>query len=368
MIQFAARRRSFRSAAAWAVLLALMPLPSLAQAPEAGLAVPPAARAPEAGPVRPDFGAAVERAASLPALETLLISQGDERIVDQGFRGNRTDRATNIKSASKSIVSALVGIAIDKGLIEGPDQPIADFLRADFPASPDPRLNQITIGNLLSMQAGLDRTSGGNYGGWIASRNWVRSALDRPFVEPPGGRMLYSTGSTHLLSAILTRASGRSTLALAREWLEPAGVRIADWERDPQGVYLGGNQMAMTPRSLLAFGEIYRRGGLGPDGERVVSADWIDRSWQPRTTSRFHDGRYGYGWFIDGFAGRQGYYGWGYGGQMIYVFPDLELTVAITSDENQPSGRSGYVRDLHRLVAETIVPAAEARLAADRSG
>ncbi len=354
--------------AAGLALLLLAPLPAAAQAPEAGVAVPPDARAPDAVPVGPDFSAAVQRASRLETLETLLIAQDGERIVDEGFRGNRTDRATNIKSASKSVVSALVGIAIDKGLIEGPDQPISDFLRADFPANPDPQLNEITIGNLLSMQAGLERTSGANYGGWTASRNWVRSALDRPFVEPPGGQMLYSTGSTHLLSAILTKASGRSTLALAREWLEPADVRIADWERDPQGVYLGGNQMAMTPRSLLAFGEIYRRGGLGPDGERVVSKAWIDRSWEPRTTSRFHDGRYGYGWFIDSFAGRQGYYGWGYGGQMIYVFPDLELTVAITSDENQPSGRSGYVQDLHRLLAETIVPAAEARLAAERSG
>ncbi len=114
------------------------------------------------------------------------------------------------------------------------------------------------------MQAGLERTSGGNYGAWISSRNWVRDALRRPFVTDPGGSMLYSTGSTHLLSAILTKASGKSTLALAREWLGPAGVRVTDWERDPQGIYLGGNQMAMTPRSLLAFGELYRRGGSAP--------------------------------------------------------------------------------------------------------
>ncbi len=77
---------------------------------------------------------------ALPPLQTLQIAQGGETLVDEGFRGHRTDRATNIKSASKSVVSALVGIAIDKGLIEGPDQPIADFLRADFPADPDPRL------------------------------------------------------------------------------------------------------------------------------------------------------------------------------------------------------------------------------------
>jgi CubicO group peptidase (beta-lactamase class C family) len=328
-------------------------------------AVPGDARTPTAeAPIALNgFGAAIERARSFAPIETLQIAQDGETLVDEGFRGNRTDRAANIKSASKSVVSALVGIAIDKGLIRGPGQPIADFLRADFPENPDPRLTQVTIGHLLSMQAGLDRTSGGNYGAWISSRNWVRDALRRPFVTDPGGSMLYSTGSTHLLSAILTKASGRSTLALAREWLGPAGVRVTDWERDPQGIYLGGNQMAMTPRSLLAFGELYRRGGLGPDGTRILSEDWIAQSWTPRTTSRFHDGRYGYGWFIDTFAGHEGRYGWGYGGQMIYIIPDLALTVAITSAEDQPSARSGYVQDLHRLVSETIIPAAEARRA-----
>ncbi|ALN74041.1 hypothetical protein M673_15045 [Aureimonas sp. AU20] len=346
---------------------ALMVWPAGAQdaaGPAEPAAVPPDARGEGAAtPAALSFDAARERAAGFAALETLLIAQGGETLVDAGFRGKRTDRATNIKSASKSVVATLVGIAIDKGAIKGVDQPISDFLASDFPADPDPRLAQVTVGHLLSMQAGLERTSGGNYGAWISSRNWVRDALRRPFVSDPGGPMLYSTGSTHLLSAILTKATGRSTLQLARDWLGPAGVRVTDWERDPQGIYLGGNQMAMTPRSLLAFGELYRRGGLAADGTRVLSERWIAESWTPRTTSRFHDGRYGYGWFIDRFAGHEGRYGWGYGGQMIYVIPDLQLTVAITSDETQPSARSGYVADLHRLVSETIVPAAEARLA-----
>ncbi|WP_102957581.1 serine hydrolase domain-containing protein [Mangrovicella endophytica] len=326
-----------------------------AAAQTASQAGTPAAGA-DAAPSSDRFEATIERAQSLPALRTLLISVDGATLVEEGFRGSRTTSAHNIKSASKSVVSALVGIAIDKGLIKGPDQPIAEFLRSDFPADADPRLARVTIGNLLSMQAGLERTSGGNYGAWISSRNWVRDALRRPFVDEPGGRMLYSTGSTHLLSAILTKASGRSTLQLARDWLRPAGITVTDWERDPQGVYLGGNQMAMTPRSLLALGELYRRDGVAADGTRVLSQDWIRRSWEPRTTSAFHAGRYGYGWFIETFAGYTGYYGWGYGGQMIYVIPELKLTVAITSDETQPSARGGYVQELHRLVAETIVP------------
>ena len=308
---------------------------------------------------------AVEMARGLVPLNTLQVSVDGRLVVDEGFRGHRTRAPTNIKSASKSVVSALVGIAIDKGILAGTDQKIAPLLKDKLPADPDPRLNDVTIGNLLSMQAGLERTSGPNYGAWISSRDWVRAALAAPFVDDPGGSMLYSTGSTHLLSAILTRASGRSTLALARDWLgKPAGVTITAWDRDPQGIYLGGNQMAMTPTSLLAFGELYRNGGRSPDGTQVIPTGWIAESWQPRTRSRFSGEAYGYGWFQAAFGGHVGHYGWGYGGQMIYVIPDLALTVAITSDEGNPSARTGYKDELHRLVAERIVPAVVAAKAA----
>ena len=119
---------------------------------------------------------------------------------------------------------------------------------------------------------GLERTSGRNYGRWVASDNWIRYALGRPFVDEPGGRMLYSTGSYHLLSAGLARAAGSSTLALARDWLgEPLGITIPPWTRDPQGFYLGGNNMALAPRALLRFGEMYRERGSYV-GARVLPA------------------------------------------------------------------------------------------------
>ena len=202
------------------------------------------------------------------------------------------------------MISALVGIAIDKGLLEGTDQPIATWLQDSLPERPDPRLAHVTVGHLLSMQAGLERTSGPYYGRWVASRDWVRDALARPFVDEPGGAMLYSTGSSHLLSAILVRASGRPTLALAREWLGPqAGFVITSWDRDPQGIHFGGNNMAMDTRSLLAFGELYRAGGVSRDGRRLLPREWIKASWQPRTQSRFSGDDYGYGWFLRDIAG-----------------------------------------------------------------
>ncbi len=291
----------------------------------------------------------------LRPLKTIVVARDGQVVAEQGYRGHSPSESTNIKSASKSIISALVGIAIGKGLLEGTDQKIAPILKDDLPDQPDPRLNDVTIGNLLSMQAGLDRMSGQNYGRWVSSRNWVRFALSQPFVDQPGGEMLYSTASTHLLSAILTKVGGKSTLALARDWLGPVkGFRIGAWERDPQGIYLGGNQMAMSARSLLAFGELYRNGGRTADGKQVVPAEWIVQSWQHRTNSRFSGDEYGYGWFTRQIGGEEVHFAWGYGGQMLYIVPSLNLTVAMTSEESGPSARNGYRDSLHDLLAEII--------------
>jgi CubicO group peptidase (beta-lactamase class C family) len=307
----------------------------------------------------------LERAASLPTLHALVAARDGETVVEEAFRGPGLERPTNVKSVSKTIMAALTGAAIDRGVLEGVDQRIAPVLDGLVPTDADPRVGEITIDHLLTMRAGLERTSGPNYGAWVTSSNWVRYALSRRFVDEPGGRMLYSTGSYHLLSAVLTRASGRSTLALARDWLgRPLGIEIPAWTRDPQGFYLGGNNMALSPQALLRFGEMYRQGGIH-DGRRVVAESWIETSWRPRVRSFFTGHAYGYGWFIARARGHLVYYAWGYGGQMIYIVPDLALTAVITSDPTAPSGRNGYVRELHALLAEGLIPAAERGTARD---
>ncbi|MEW9807755.1 serine hydrolase domain-containing protein [Mesorhizobium marinum] len=304
-------------------------------------------------PARLDF--VLERANRLGPLRCVIVSRDGREIAQRGYHGGSPDAATNIKSASKSVISALVGIAIGRQVLEGVDQKIAPLLARDLPDDPDPRMAEITIGNLLSMQAGLGRTSGPNYGRWVSSANWVRAALSEPFDGDPGGPMLYSTGSTHLLSAILTRAGGRPTLELARDWLGPVeGFSIAAWDRDPQGIYVGGNQMAMSPRSLLAFGELYRNGGRNRAGDQVVPEDWIAESWKVRTHSIYSGDGYGYGWFLRDIGGQPVVYAWGFGGQMLYIAPALGLTVAMTSLPDDPSAQSGHRDDLHALLADII--------------
>lgn len=296
----------------------------------------------------------LDQAASLSQLRAVAIWQGGREIAARGYRGFDPDRAANIKSASKSVISALAGIAIARGVFSGADQKVAEVLRRDLPPRPDPRMDQLTLGHLLSMQAGLQRQSGPNYGRWVASRNWVRAALSVPFERDPGTGMQYSTASTHLVSAMLTQASGRSTLELAQDWLGGIpGFAITSWQRDPQGIYLGGNEMAMSTRSLLAFGAVYAAGGQG-----VIPAPWIAESWQVRTRSIFSGEAYGYGWFVSEAGGRPVRYGWGYGGQMIYVFPPVRglpaAAIAMTSDPGQPSGRTGYRERLNALAGALV--------------
>lgn len=321
-------------------------------------ASPEPAPPPTTGLDRTTMATAIEAASQLPRLRGLVVMRHGDILAEHRFNGGPPlDRAVNIKSASKTVLSALVGIAIERGVLDGVDQPILSVLGPDAPENPDPRLATITVGNLLSMQAGLERTSGGNYGRWVTSPNWVRYVLSRPFDDEPGGRMLYSSGSSHLLSAMLTRASGRSTHALAQDWLaEPLGVTIPSWQRDPQGVYFGGNNMLMSPIDMAKFGELYRNEGRVGEAQ-VIPTDWIEQSWRPRTASRYSGSGYGYGWFLDEAGGYEIKYARGYGGQMIYLVPELELTVVTTSDPSGARDRP-HQRGLNRLLTAGVIPAA----------
>jgi CubicO group peptidase (beta-lactamase class C family) len=299
---------------------------------------------------------AAARAAALPRLHALIVMHAGSTVMQRAFRGPGLDVPVDVKSLSKIVIDTLVGIAIDRGILRGVQQKMLPLLAARAPARLDPRVGTITLDDLLSMRAGLERTSGPNYGRWVNSANWVRFVLTRPFVDVPGGAMLYSTGNTHLLSAILTDASGRSTWQLARTRLgEPLGITIPPWTRDPQGIYLGGNEMALSPRALARIGETYRLGGVYR-GRRIVSTDWIRRAWTPATIDLWGHG-YGYGWFISRADGVPVYFGWGFGGQMLYVVPSLQLTVVITSDAGRASFEGDYICALHGLLAQALMPA-----------
>ncbi len=294
---------------------------------------------------------AVGAARELPRLYSLLVSRRGEVILEQYFNGRRATTPANVKSVSKSIISALVGIAADRKLLSL-DQPIAKY----FPELPEAK-RTITIEQLLTMQSGLESTSNRNYGAWVQSGNWVRHALAQPFVAAPGTQMIYSTGNTHILSAILTKATGKSTWQFAQETLaKPLGFSLPQWVRDPQGIYFGGNEMVMTPRQMLALGELYRNGGL-VDGRQILSKGFIDETFEPRGRSRISGREYGYGWWMRDMAGRQAYYAWGFGGQYIVLVPSLDLTVVSTSAATVSEDRRDHRRTVEEIIEQLVVAA-----------
>jgi CubicO group peptidase (beta-lactamase class C family) len=171
--------------------------------------------------------------------------------------------------------------------------------------------------------------------------------------------MEYSTGTSHVLSAILTKATGKSTHQFAVEALaKPIGITLPRWTRDPQGIYMGGNEMLMTPRQMLAFGQLMLDRGRAGD-RQVVPAGWVDTSCQPRTRSRWDSDReYGYGWWAQDFAGHRACFAWGFGGQYIFVFRELDLVVAVASSTAVSDERRGYRRQLFNLLETHFIAGA----------
>ena len=297
---------------------------------------------------------AITAAQELPRLHSLLVSRRGELILERYFNGRRAVTPANVKSVSKSVIAALVGVAADRTLI-GLKDPISRYLADALPAPAEEAKRAITIEDLLTMRSGLESTSNRNYGAWVQSRNWVRHALAKPLITKPGSEMIYSTGNSHLLSAILAKATGRSTWQFAQEVLaKPLGFSLAQWPRDPQGVYFGGNDMLMTPRQMLAFGALYLNSGrIGT--RQVVPEAFVKESFVPRGRSRISGREYGYGWWIREIAGRQAYYAWGFGGQYIVLVPSLDLVVVSTSAATVSEDRRTHRRSVEEIIEYLIV-------------
>jgi CubicO group peptidase (beta-lactamase class C family) len=304
----------------------------------------------DTGSELPEFEISRQVATQLPDLRSVLISRKGSLVYEQYYAGASSSQAVNMKSASKSIISALTGIAIDKGYITGLDQRIGDFF---------PELNgsksEISIEDLLTMQSGLESTSSSNYGRWILSKNWVEFTLQQPLRAEPGTQMIYSTGSTHLLSAIISKASGMSTKEFAQRFLAtPMDFRLAYWTQDPQGIFFGGNDMEITPRQMLAFGQLYLNNGLHKD-QRILSSDWVQQSHQPHAASpRRHGQFYGYGWWIREMAGLKVPLAWGYGGQLIVIVKELDMVMVLTSDSTPRASRRDHLARLYDLLEAQI--------------
>lgn len=309
----------------------------------------PAAKLPTPGEIR----TAVDEIGAFEGIRTVQVWRDGERLAASTFRGADWG-PWDIKSASKSLLSALVGIALEEGILDRLDQPVAELLPESFQGLGAGK-GEITLEDLLTMRSGLASTSGEHYGTWVSHRDWVRAALERPLEAAPGTAFTYSTGNSHLVSAILTEASGRGSRDLFRDYLgEPLGVSLDGWIRSPRGIDFGGNGFRITPEELATFGRLYLNGGVW-DGERLVPADWIERSTRRHAEGwpeRY--GAYGYLWWLPP-ERDAAYMAVGYGGQFLYVDPPTATVVVITST-HEGKGQA-WDRRLLELIAARILGA-----------
>jgi CubicO group peptidase (beta-lactamase class C family) len=267
-------------------------------------------------------------------------------------------------STTKSVTSALIGIAIDRGTIESVDQRVVDFFIDRSIANLDPRKQSLTLEHLLTMSCGFEWEGPDDqlhtWGQALASRNPIQFMLDQPMASDPGSEWYYNGGCSHLLSAILTEASGRSALDFARQYLfDPLGITQVEWPRDWQGYYFGGQDIWLTPRDMAKFGYLFLREGEW-DGRQIIPADWVAQS----SETRFHLGGgmgYGYQWWTLPELGA--YYAAGAYEQRIYVLPDLDLVVVFTADNRVEGERPGEIRDgppiTPQWLADYVIPACE---------
>lgn len=292
------------------------------------------------------------QALGLDQLHSIQVQRADQVVLAEAPRGAGLDRVANIKSCSKSLLALLLGTAIARGEIEGLTARLGDVAPDLIPDDATKGVADLTMSDLVTLRGGLEGTSGANYGAWVNSPNWVAYALRQPRAAANGGRMIYSTGTTHVLGAALAVATGQDLRSLAQDRLgRPLGIEIPSWTRDPQGYYFGGNEMALTPRAMLRLAAMVRNGGLH-DGTQVIARHWINASRRGQTRSPWSGLDYGLGWFLSPT-------GWmlarGYGGQVIAAHADRSLAVAITSDPTQAARSGGYFGDLMALLDGPIL-------------
>ncbi|MEF2967363.1 serine hydrolase [Paenibacillus sp. M1] len=282
-------------------------------------------------------------------LRSCLISRQGKPIFEQ-YRDDRTPHEiAKINSCTKSVLSALIAIAMDQGLLPGPDTPAAEFF-PQLAADPDSRKREITLRHLLTMSAGFNWTEFGGQNSFpkmTRSPHWINFVLEQPLADPPGTMMEYNSGISQMLSAILAQAAGMTVARYAELHLfGPLGIESYEWERDPQGIHTGGFGLRLRPEDMLKFGQLYLQQGEW-NNNRLISRERIAESVEPAISSEPpRRGRYGWHWWTDTYPDSDGppgtaaplfdyFYARGFGGQYIYVVPSLETVVVLTDDKRK---------------------------------
>lgn len=283
-------------------------------------------------------------------LHGVLVVRNGYILAEKYYPPYEQDVEHEIFSVTKSIISALVGIAIEEGYIESVDQKVSTFFPDRITVNPDPRKDQITLEHLLTMTSGFDwDESDALFAQMVRNLDWVQFVLDRPMMEEPGTRFNYSSGNAHLLSAILQVATGMSTMNFAQAYLfDPLGISHITWQTDPSGIPIGGWGLSLMPRDMAKIGALYLNNGVW-NGRQIVPARWVRASTEehvridePLEPWELH---LGYAWWLHEFGA---YAAHGKGGQFIFVLPSLGLVVVYTGglDDNSFTEPELLLRDV----------------------
>lgn len=333
---------------------------ALALAPRLSLADngPPTARPEELG-FAADMGEKLEfgiRAGLLRNVHSVLVFRSGRLVLERYYEGSDsmggqalglvrfgTGTLHDLRSITKSVVSLLYGIALDRGLVPPPEAP----LYAQFPEYADlaePSREGILIEHALTMSIGLEwKESGISYADPANYENLMERApdryrfvLERPVVEPPGKRWIYCGGCTALVARIIEKGTGKPVADFAAEALfGPLGITSVTWRQARDGVHYASGGLRLRPRDLALIGQlVLRRGEWG--GQRVVSESWLAGSFRP-AVSTGQSTEYGRQWWlgeapVPAFTGPQRWIGgFGNGGQRLWVMPSAELCAVITA-------------------------------------
>jgi CubicO group peptidase (beta-lactamase class C family) len=266
------------------------------------------------------------------------LIQMDNKMIFEYYKNKKVKSSVQtICSCTKSVLSALIGIAIDLGLIENIHVPITRYFGDIIEADGDIRKQEITIEHLLTMSPGIHWPEFGEWNCFapmVYSKDINRFILERPLIQNPGEKMNYNSGCSHLLSDILQQVSGMSTHEFAKEYLfKPLGITQSTWH-SRQGVSLGADGLKITSEDMLKIGKLFLHVGKF-NNKRIISTDWIDESVTPRYLTYKNIGHYGYHWWASSYKTETTdisyYFALGYGGQYIIVVPKFDLVVVFTS-------------------------------------
>ncbi len=308
--------------------------------------------------------AAAGDASRIPRFRSLLVARHGRLVAERYFGGSDSTTLFDVRSVTKSVVSALTGIALRDGVLPATAAPIAPYLARDDTL--DAVDSAVTVRHLLTMTSGYawDETPGPDYNSWIVADNHVQYLLDRAHAASPGATFTYNSAAVHTLGVALEGAAATPLPQYAAEHLFGAmGGPTVVWEQLDRGTVNGGSGIALHARDLLKFGQLFlQRGWSG--GASVVPESWVDSVTRPQFAWRTTVGplqrvTYGMLWWVSD-ADPAAFFAWGYGGQFVYVVPSKDLVVVATTDwvqltEITPTELAAQVLG---VVVGDVVPAA----------